>query len=42
MEDNIIIENMEFTQEMYQKAIEENKFEEDINHGIGDESNGNS
>ncbi len=42
MEDNIIIENKEYTEELYKKAIEENQFEEDDSHGIGDEENGNS
>ena len=42
MEDNIIIENMEFTQEMYQKALSENIFEGDNLHGIGDDVDGNS
>ena len=42
MGDNIIIENIEFTEDMYKKAIEKDKFEEDEIHGIGDEVNGNS
>ena len=42
MDDNIINENMEITEEIYKKAIEENIFEEDKNHGIGDETDGNS
>ena len=42
MEDNIIIENINFTEEMYKKAIQEENFEEDNIHGIGDESDGNS
>lgn len=42
MDDNVIIENLEFTEEMYKKALEENEFQEDSNHGIGDEDNGNS
>ena len=42
MEDNIIIENIEFSEELYNKAISENIFEEDNNHGIGDEINGDS
>ena len=42
MEDNIIIENKEYTEELYKKAIEENQFEEDDAHGIGDEEHGNS
>lgn len=42
MEDNIIIENIEFTEKIYNKAISENIFNDDDNHGIGDEINGNS
>lgn len=42
MEDNIIIENIEFSEELYNKAISENIFGVDNNHGIGDEINGNS
>lgn len=42
MEDNIIIENIKFTEEMYKKAIQDNEFSEDSLHGIGDEINGNS
>ena len=42
MGDNVIIENLQFTEEMYKRAIEENKFEEDFNHGIGEDIDGNS
>ena len=42
MEDNIIIANKEYTEELYKKAIEENQFKEDDAHGIGDEEDGNS
>lgn len=42
MEDNIIIENIEFTEELYKKVLQESIFEEDNFHGIGDEANGNS
>ena len=42
MQDNIIIENIKFTEEIYQKALEENSFEEDNLHGIGDDTDGNS
>lgn len=42
MEDNIIIENMEFTEEIYQDALSQNIFEEDNLHGIGDDTDGNS
>ena len=37
MEDNIIIENLDYTDEMYKETIEKNEFEEDTNHGIGDD-----
>lgn len=37
MEDNIIIENLEFTEEIYKKVLTENIFEEDESHGIGDD-----
>lgn len=42
MEDNIIIENMNFTEELYMKVLEENIIDEDTVHGIGDDTNGNS
>lgn len=42
MNDNIMIENIEFTQEIYQKALEENSFTENNLHGIGDDIDGNS
>lgn len=42
MQDNIMIENMTFTEENYQKALEENIFEEDNLHGIGGVEDGNS
>lgn len=42
MEDNIIIEEIKYTEELYEKNLEENEFTEDNNHGIGDETNGNS
>lgn len=42
MQDNIIIENLEFTEEIYQKALKENIFDDDNLHGIGDEIDGNS
>ena len=41
-QDNIIIENIEFTEEMYIKAQKENIFDDDNLHGIGDDENGNS
>lgn len=42
MNDNLIIESLEYTEEMYKKALEESPFEEDDIHGIGDDSDGNS
>ena len=42
MEDNILIENLEYTEELYKKIIEEVDFAEDNSHGIGDDINGNS
>lgn len=42
MEDNIIIEEIKYTEELYEKNLEENEFAEDNDHGIGDETNGNS
>lgn len=42
MEDNIIIENMEFKEELYQKAIKENEFSNQHIEGIGDDENANN
>lgn len=42
MEDNIIIEEIEYTDELYQKNIQEDQFTEDETHGIGVETDGNS
>lgn len=42
MEDNIIIEEIEYTNELYQKRIQENEFTEDEAHGIGVDADGNS
>ena len=42
MDDNIIIEEIQFTEELYQKNLEENEFEVDNSHGIGDDNDGNS
>ena len=42
MEDNIIIEDIEFKEELYQKMIEENQFSESNIHGIGDDDNANN
>ena len=38
MEDNIIIEEIQFTEELYQKNLEENEFAEDDAHGIGEDA----
>lgn len=37
MEDNIVIEDIEFREELYQKTIQENQFSESNIHGIGDD-----
>ncbi|MBQ2835759.1 MAG: hypothetical protein IJE68_02865 [Clostridia bacterium] len=42
MNDNVIIETLEFTEDMYKKTLEENLFEDDEIHGMGDDANGNS
>ncbi len=42
MEDNIIIEEIQFTEELYKKNLEENEFAEDDAHGIGVDVDGNS
>ena len=42
MEDNIIIEEIQFTEDLYKKNLEENDFAEDDAHGIGDDTDGNS
>lgn len=42
MEDNILIEEIEYTDELYQKNIQENEFAEDETHGIGVDADGNS
>jgi hypothetical protein len=39
MEDNIIIEEVEFSQELYEKNILENDFSSREIDGIGDEEN---
>lgn len=41
MEDNIIIENLEYTEELYKKSLEEVEFTEDNTHGVGDDTDGN-
>ena len=42
MEDNIIIEEVQFTEDLYKKNMEENEFAEDDAHGIGEDADGNS
>lgn len=42
MDDNIIISDIKFSEEIYKRTIEENVFEEDLYHGIGEDINGNS
>lgn len=42
MKDNILIENIEFKEEFYRNALSEDTFYEDLNHGIGDEYDGNN
>ena len=42
MNDNIIIEEIQFDEELYKKNIQENQFEENEFHGIGEDENGNS
>lgn len=37
MEDNIIIEEVEFSQELYEKNIQENDFSNKIKDGVGEE-----
>lgn len=39
MEDNIIIENIEFSQELYEKNIQENEFNEEYEGGNIDANN---
>lgn len=38
-EDNVIIENVEFNEELYNKNISENDFSGSETNGIGDDSN---
>lgn len=38
MDDNVVIEEIEFSEELYQKNIQENKFE-NSDGGIGDDIN---
>ena len=42
MEDNIIIENVEFNEELYNKNISENDFSNSETDGIGDDDNANN
>lgn len=42
MDDNILIENLQFSEELYQKVLKENVFDEDVFHGVGENENGNS
>ena len=42
MQDNIIIENMEFTEEIYKQVLKESIFDKDNLHGIGEDADGNS
>ena len=42
MEDNIIIEEVQFTEDLYKKNLEENEFAEDDVHGIEEDTDGNS
>ena len=42
MEDNIIIEEVQFTEDLYKKNLEENEFAEDDVPGIGEYTDGNS
>jgi len=39
MEDNIVVEEVEFSEEMYQKNIQENTFEEEYEGGDIDADN---
>jgi hypothetical protein len=39
MEDGLIIEEVEFSEELYQKNLQENDFSNKITDGIGDDVN---
>lgn len=39
MEDNVVIENIEFSEKLYQKNIQENNFEEEYEGGEIDADN---
>lgn len=38
-EDNVIIENVEFDEELYNKNVAENDFSNSETNGLGDDSN---
>lgn len=42
MKDNIVIENVEFNEELYNKNIAENDFSNSETDGIGDDINENN
>lgn len=42
MEDNIIIENIDFKEELYNKNIQENDFSGSETNGIGDDNDANN
>lgn len=39
MEDGLIIEEVEFSEELYQKNLQENDFSNKVTDGIGDDVN---
>lgn len=41
-EDNVIIENVEFDEELYNKNVAENDFSNSETNGIGDDDNANN
>lgn len=41
MEDELIIEEVEFDETLYQKNLQENDWSNKITDGIGDDGNGN-
>ena len=42
MEDNIMIENVKFNEELYNKNIQENDFSGSETNGIGDDNDANN
>lgn len=42
MGDNIVIENVEFDEELYNKNVAENDFSNSETNGIGDDDNANN